>query len=126
MLESTVAAKLKIVDTWDESTAAEVEGIVAKAIRDGSLDATLDHTTKTLTSGTAVNIYRTGTPAEVFDRRINFTLNIHNDAVKAMRCVGPYSFAICIRSPLKLNSSLHSPSLHLLPCFFLVSYSWLL
>ena len=94
-----VAAKLKIVDTWNEGTAAEVEGIVAKAIRDGSLDAALDHTTKTLTSGTAVNIYRTGAPARVFDQHIDFTLNIHNDAVKAMRCVDfpfPFFFSLSL------------------------------
>ena len=58
--------------------------IVAKAIRDGVIDATLDHGAQELRSNENVDIYATTEPQELYHKRIQFCLNIHNEAVQAM------------------------------------------
>ena len=59
--------------------------IVAKAIRDGVIDATIDHETGCLLSNDAIDVYATAEPQKAFHARIGFCLDVHNDAVKAMR-----------------------------------------
>jgi 26S proteasome regulatory subunit N3 len=70
-------------------TEAEAEYIVAKAIRDGIVDATITFNTKTdaryMESGVAENIYRTTEPQFAYDTRIKSCLELHNLAVKALR-----------------------------------------
>jgi len=61
-----------------------MESIAAKAIRDGVLDATIDHATGTLVSKEQGDVYATLEPGAAFHKRITFCLNLHNDAVKAM------------------------------------------
>ena len=63
----------------------EVECIVAKAVRDGAIDAKIDHTNQWITTSEASDIYSTFEPQQAFHSRIMFCLNLHNDAVKAMR-----------------------------------------
>lgn len=63
----------------------DAEFIVAKAIRDGVIDATLDHSKGFMKSKEIVDIYSTNEPQNAYHQRINFCLNLHNDAVKAMR-----------------------------------------
>ncbi|CAO3622927.1 unnamed protein product [Cunninghamella blakesleeana] len=63
----------------------DAQFIVAKAIRDGVIDATLDHTHGYMKSKEIVDIYSTNEPQLAFHQRISFCLNLHNDAVKAMR-----------------------------------------
>jgi len=63
----------------------DVEFIVAKAIRDKVINATIDHKNQYLQSKETVDIYSTEEPQSTFHRRITFCLNTHNDAVKAMR-----------------------------------------
>lgn len=63
----------------------DAEYIVAKAIRDGVIDATIDHENKILQSKENIDIYSTHEPQEAFHKRIAFCLSIHNEAVKAMR-----------------------------------------
>ncbi|KAI8883634.1 hypothetical protein K501DRAFT_219032 [Backusella circina FSU 941] len=63
----------------------DAEFIVAKAIRDGVIDASLDHTKGFMKSKEIVDIYSTNEPQNAYHQRINFCLNLHNDAVKAMR-----------------------------------------
>lgn len=65
--------------------AEEVEYVVAKAIRDGVIDAVLDHETSSMCSKEVVDVYSTGIPQEAFHQRIDFCLNIHRDCVKSMR-----------------------------------------
>lgn len=62
----------------------DMESIAAKAIRDGVLDATIDHATGTLISKEQGDVYATLEPGAAFHKRITFCLNLHNDAVKAM------------------------------------------
>lgn len=63
----------------------DAEFIVAKAIRDGVIDATLDHNGGFMKSKEIVDIYSTNEPQHAFHQRITFCMNLHNDAVKAMR-----------------------------------------
>jgi len=63
----------------------DAEYIVAKAIRDGIIDATINHVEGYLQSTENVDIYSTNEPQKGFHARIEFCLQIHNDAVKAMR-----------------------------------------
>ncbi|SAL96372.1 hypothetical protein [Absidia glauca] len=63
----------------------DAQFIVAKAIRDGVIDATLDHNRGYMKSKEIVDIYSTNEPQSAFHQRISFCLNLHNDAVKAMR-----------------------------------------
>eukprot|EP00742_Colponemidia_sp_Colp-10_P000642 GILJ01000700.1.p1 GENE.GILJ01000700.1~~GILJ01000700.1.p1 ORF type:complete len:506 (+),score=92.99 GILJ01000700.1:73-1518(+) len=73
-----VAKKLKL------DSAADAECIVAKAIRDGVIEATINHNESYLQSKETVDLYSTQEPQLAFHKRISFCLNIHNDAVKAM------------------------------------------
>jgi len=63
----------------------EVECIVAKAVRDGAIDAKIDHTNQWMTTSEASDVYSTFEPQQAFHSRIMFCLNLHNEAVKAMR-----------------------------------------
>uniref|UniRef100_A0A093VS16 Putative 26S proteasome regulatory subunit rpn3 n=1 Tax=Talaromyces marneffei PM1 TaxID=1077442 RepID=A0A093VS16_TALMA len=61
------------------------EYIVAKAIRDGVIDATLDHEQGYMKSKDAGDIYLTTEPGEAFHARIQACLSLHDESVKAMR-----------------------------------------
>jgi len=61
------------------------EFIVAKAIRDRVIDATINHDAGYLQSKETADIYSTQEPLEAFHKRISFCLNTHNEAVMAMR-----------------------------------------
>lgn len=63
----------------------DAEFIVAKAIRDGVLDATLDREKAFMQSKEIVDIYSTNEPQSAFHQRIAFCLEHHNNSVKAMR-----------------------------------------
>lgn len=63
----------------------DAEFIVAKAIRDGVIDATIDHDQKHLISRENIDVYSTNEPQDIFHQRIKFCLNLHNEAVMAMR-----------------------------------------
>jgi len=66
-------------------SAQDAEFIVAKAISDGIIDATMNHSGSFLKSNETIDIYGTNEPEKAFDVRVNFCLQIHNDAVQAMR-----------------------------------------
>lgn len=61
------------------------EGIVAKAIHDGVIDAVVDHEGGFVCSKENMDVYSTMEPTDVYHRRIEFCLNIHNEALRAMR-----------------------------------------
>lgn len=63
----------------------DTEYIVAKAIRDGVIDAELDHAKGLMKSKEAGNVYETDEPQKAFQQRIQFCMTLHNDSVKAMR-----------------------------------------
>ncbi|WEW57568.1 26S proteasome non-ATPase regulatory subunit [Emydomyces testavorans] len=61
------------------------EYIVAKAIRDGVIEATIDHERGYMKSKDVGDVYATMEPGEVFHERIRACLNLHDESVKAMR-----------------------------------------
>ncbi|GFR92199.1 26S proteasome non-ATPase regulatory subunit 3-like [Elysia marginata] len=63
----------------------DAEFIVAKAIRDGVIEATIDHEHGYVQSKETGDIYSTKEPMAAFHQRISFCLDIHNQSVKAMR-----------------------------------------
>lgn len=74
-----IAAKLHL------PSASSAEYICAKAIRDGVIEATIDHQSGWVTSNDVVDIYSTEDPQKACHRRIAFCLDVHNEAVKSMR-----------------------------------------
>jgi len=63
----------------------DAEFIVAKAIRDGVIDATIDHEKGYVQSKENIDIYSTNEPQNAFHQRISFCLDIYNQSVKALR-----------------------------------------
>jgi len=74
-----IAAKLLLESPED------AEYIVAKAIRDGVIEAVLDHESGTMQSRDTSDVYGTREPQIAFNQRIEFCLELHNHSVKAMR-----------------------------------------
>ncbi|XP_065666247.1 26S proteasome non-ATPase regulatory subunit 3 isoform X2 [Hydra vulgaris] len=74
-----IAFKLGL-DSADDS-----EFIVSKAIRDGVIDATIDHEQKCVQSKENIDVYSTTEPQQAFHQRVRFSLDIYNQSVKAMR-----------------------------------------
>jgi len=70
-----VTAKLGLESVED------TQQIVSKAIRDGVIEAKIDHTTKTLVTGNLVDLYESNEPQAVFDKRIKFAMQLNNKAV---------------------------------------------
>lgn len=66
-------------------SAEDAEFIVAKAIRDGVIEATLDPEGGYMRSKESMDIYCTKEPQMAFHQRISFCLDLHNQSVKAMR-----------------------------------------
>ena len=56
-----------------------------QAIRDGVIEATLDHEKGYMRSRETSDVYCTREPQLAFHQRIAFCLDIHNQSVKAMR-----------------------------------------
>lgn len=67
------------------SNVGDTEAVIAKTIRDGSISARLDHVLQSLASRETSNVYSTGEPSSAFHVRTAFCMDIHNEAVKAMR-----------------------------------------
>lgn len=85
---STSYSRISLADIAEKlhlSSATAAEYICAKAIRDGVIEAKIDHEQGYLTSHELVDIYSTEEPQNAFHKRIAFCLDIHNEAVKSMR-----------------------------------------
>ena len=76
---SDVAHKLNL------DSAKDAEQVCAKAILDGVIDAALDHDQGFLRSRETGNSYGTSQPEQAFNARIEFCLEVRNDAIKGMR-----------------------------------------
>eukprot|EP01134_Creolimax_fragrantissima_P001123 CFRG1123T1 len=74
-----ICSKLHLESTED------AEYIVAKAIRDGAVAATIDHESGVVRSKEPVDTYSTNEPQTAFYQRTQLCLNMYNDTVKAMR-----------------------------------------
>ncbi|CAF1503254.1 unnamed protein product [Adineta steineri] len=76
---SDVAQKLQLDSSED------AEYIVAKAIRDGVIEASINHEQGYVQSREIIDVYTTREPMNAFHQRIEFCLKVHNESVKAMR-----------------------------------------
>ncbi|CAM9589888.1 unnamed protein product [Ectocarpus sp. 4 AP-2014] len=66
-------------------TVQSAEFVCSKAIRDGVIDAVIDHKNGWIQSRDVVDVYATDEPQQAFHKRITFCLDVHNEAVRAMR-----------------------------------------
>ena len=62
----------------------ETEQIVAKAIRDGVIEAVLDHDSQWMRSQETNDVYTSNDPQDIYNKRIKFCMDLHNDAVRAL------------------------------------------
>jgi len=76
---AAAAARLRLQD------AATAELVCAKAIRDGVIDAEIDHDNQTLSSREAGGLYSTAEPQRLLHSRIQFLQDVRSEAVRAMR-----------------------------------------
>ncbi|WWC70387.1 uncharacterized protein I206_104337 [Kwoniella pini CBS 10737] len=63
----------------------DTEYIVAKAIKDGVIDATIDHEKGYMVSNKIKNVYETDEPSKQFNARVQFCTQVYNESVRAMR-----------------------------------------
>lgn len=63
----------------------DAEYIVAKAIRDGVIEAKVDHEKGWMISQERRDVYSTEEPRKMFETRIEWCLGLRNESVKAMR-----------------------------------------
>lgn len=63
----------------------DIEYIVAKAIHDGVVNASIDRKGGFITSKETIDVYSSDEPSKMFQKRINFCLKLRNEAVKAMQ-----------------------------------------
>lgn len=61
----------------------ETEQVVAKAIRDGVIDATLNHEQQWMQSLQLQDVYTSNDPQNMLNKRIKYCMDLHSDAVKA-------------------------------------------
>ncbi|KAL8788457.1 MAG: hypothetical protein Q9213_001680 [Squamulea squamosa] len=69
----------------DLESEESAEYIVAKSIRDGVIEASLDHEGAFMKSKEVGDVYATREPGEAFHERIQACLELHDESVKAMR-----------------------------------------
>ncbi|ADV20103.1 26S proteasome regulatory subunit N3 [Cryptococcus gattii E566] len=63
----------------------DTEYIVAKAIKDGVIDATIDPQGGWMQSKVAKDLYETDEPAKQFQKRVQYCTQVYNESVRAMR-----------------------------------------
>ena len=74
-----IATKLSLTSVED------AESVVMKAIRDGVMEASIDHAAGEVKMKSLGDVYATSEPSAAFHKRIEFCLQIHNDCIRAMR-----------------------------------------
>jgi 26S proteasome regulatory subunit N3 len=62
----------------------DTECIVAKAIRDGVIEAQIDHQKSHLMTREVVDIYTSNEPQQVFDKRIKFCMELYNKSQQGL------------------------------------------
>ncbi len=65
-------------------TLEETEQIVAKAIRDGVIEAVLDHDAGVMKSKDTHDIYTSNDPQNIYHKRTKFCMDLHSDAMRAL------------------------------------------
>ncbi|KAH8050876.1 hypothetical protein JL720_15264 [Aureococcus anophagefferens] len=83
-----VATRISLEDVKTKlhlDSVRSAEFVCAKAIKDGVIDAVIDHDNACVKSKDVADIYSTIEPQKAFHRRVVFCLDVHNEAVKAMQ-----------------------------------------
>lgn len=62
----------------------ETEQIVAKAVRDGVIEAQINHDEQYISSLPIADVYSTNDPQALLNKRIKFCIDLRNDAIKAL------------------------------------------
>lgn len=62
----------------------ETEQIVAKAIRDGVIEAVINHDQGFMQSKEVMDVYQSNDPQTILHKRIKFCMDLHNEAVRAL------------------------------------------
>jgi 26S proteasome regulatory subunit N3 len=62
----------------------ETEQIVAKAIRDGVIDAFINHDEGFMQSKALIDVYSTNAPQKMLNKRIKFCMDLHKDTVRGL------------------------------------------
>lgn len=62
----------------------ETEQIVAKAIRDGVIEAQINHDQQYMAPLPITDVYSTNDPQAALDKRIKFCVDLRKDAIKAL------------------------------------------
>lgn len=75
----------EICSRLDLDSEENAEGVVAKAIHDAVIDAVIDHDGRFVKSNETIDVYSTTEPTDAYHSRVQFCLNIRNEAVRAMR-----------------------------------------
>ena len=57
---------------------------MAKAIRDGVIEAVINHDEGFMQSKEVTDVYTSNDPQQMLHKRIKFTMDLHQDAVKAL------------------------------------------
>lgn len=81
-------SRISLADVADKlqlDSPEDAEYIIAKAIHDGVIEATIDHDKGYMQSNDSANVYGTSEPLKAYHERIRFCLDIHNHSIKAMR-----------------------------------------
>ncbi|AMD22471.1 HHL299Wp [Eremothecium sinecaudum] len=65
-----------------------VEYMVSRAIRDGVIEAKINHEEGYIETSELLNVYATKQPQNIFDERIRFVNQLHDECVMAMRYPG--------------------------------------
>lgn len=73
-----------IRDKLQLESSRSAEFVCAKAIKDGVIDAVIDHDRGFMSSKEITEVYATNDPQKAFHRRVAFCLDVHNEALKAM------------------------------------------
>ena len=89
----------------------DTESIIGKAIRDGGIDAVLDHEQGWMRSRQVADVYATAEPQSAFHARIAFCLDLHNEV---RRCCDSFSQLAALLERLHQHTWLQQVSFRLI------------
>merc|ERR1711972_200000 len=84
---NTAYSRISLKDICDKlglETPQDAAGVVAKAVVDGVIDATINYDEQYVTSKQRNDLYASCEPQKALHKRISYCLQMHNDTVRAM------------------------------------------
>ena len=83
-----IIAKVRSVTSMHSVKSMSLHSLLCclQAIRDGVIEATIDHEKGYVKSKDTVDVYSTREPMAAFHQRISFCLDMHNQSVKVRAC----------------------------------------